>query len=299
MQDLMLSKFTWKIFTLPTLLALGAIASDSALASPLIVQNTVQNTGTQPITSVDRLSDVQPTDWAYQALQSLVERYACIVGYPNGRYQGNRAVSRYEFAAGVSACLDRITELISTTDFATQSDLATLQRLQQEFATELATLRGRVDTLEARTAELENHQFSTTTTLTGSTITTLAAIAGSDETVERNQPVFQSKTQLNFDTSFTGSDRLRARLDWGNYNSFDAPVNTRPSDLGVAFPSQDFYVYTNTDNNLALGFLEYTFPIGDRTTVFLEGRGAYISDIVFSASSFDSDVDSLQLQSHL
>ena len=32
------------------------------------------------VTSVSQLSDVQPTDWAFQALQSLVERYGCIAG---------------------------------------------------------------------------------------------------------------------------------------------------------------------------------------------------------------------------
>jgi porin len=51
-----------------------------------------------------------------------------------------------------------------------REDLATLQRLQAEFATELATLRGRVDGLEARTAELQATQFSTTTKLTGQVI---------------------------------------------------------------------------------------------------------------------------------
>lgn len=60
------------------------------------------------VTSVSQLTDVKPTDWAFQALQSLVERYGCIVGYPNKTYRGNRALSRYEFAAGLNACLDKI-----------------------------------------------------------------------------------------------------------------------------------------------------------------------------------------------
>ena len=51
------------------------------------------------VTSVSQLSDVQPTDWAFQALQSLVERYGCIVGYPDKTFRGNRALTRYEFAA--------------------------------------------------------------------------------------------------------------------------------------------------------------------------------------------------------
>lgn len=124
------------------------------------------------LTSVSQLSDVQPTDWAYQALQSLVERYGCIVGYPDSTYRGERALTRFEFAAGMNACLDRINELLvaSTADLVTQEDLATVQRLQEEFATELAQLRGRVDGLEARVSELESNQFSTTVKLSGSTV---------------------------------------------------------------------------------------------------------------------------------
>lgn len=52
------------------------------------------------VTSVSQFSDVQPTDWALLALQSLVERYGCIAGYPNSIYRGNRAITRYKFAAG-------------------------------------------------------------------------------------------------------------------------------------------------------------------------------------------------------
>ncbi len=128
------------------------------------------------VTSVSQLSDVRPTDWAFQALQSLVERYGCIAGYPDGTFRGNRAMTRYEFAAGLNACLDKVSELIrgGTGNFATKDDLAALQRLQEEFAAELATLRGRVDALEARTSELEANQFSTTTKLTGEAIFALS-----------------------------------------------------------------------------------------------------------------------------
>ncbi|WP_375495433.1 iron uptake porin [uncultured Nostoc sp.] len=121
------------------------------------------------VTSVSQLKDVQPNDWAFQALQSLVERYGCIAGYPDSSYRGNRALTRYEFAAGVNACLDRVNELITTAtnDLVTREDLATLKKLQSEFAPELATLRGRVDSLEAKTTEIAANQFSTTTKLSG------------------------------------------------------------------------------------------------------------------------------------
>ncbi len=124
------------------------------------------------VNSVSQFRDVQPTDWAFQSLQSLVERYGCIAGYPNGTYRGNRALTRYEFAAGLNACLERVNELIATaaSNIVTRDDLATLQKLQQEFGAELATLRGRVDEAESRAADIEANQFSVTTKLSGITI---------------------------------------------------------------------------------------------------------------------------------
>jgi len=97
-------------------------------------------------------------------------------------------VTRYEFAAGLNACLDRVNELIAaaTSELVTREDLATLQRLQEEFAAELATLRGRVDTLEARSA-LEANQFSTTTKLTGEVIAAVADVFGDERAVRSGE----------------------------------------------------------------------------------------------------------------
>ena len=150
----------------------GLMKKVSTQATEVVDQNLSFNkqsddTSLDQVTSVSQLTDVRPTDWAFQALQSLVERYGCIAGYPDKTYRGNRAMTRYEFAAGLNACLDRVNELIAaaTADLVKKEDLATLQRLQEEFAAELATLRGRVDALEARTSTLGKQQFSTTTKL--------------------------------------------------------------------------------------------------------------------------------------
>ncbi|MCZ0902878.1 iron uptake porin, partial [Microcoleus sp. HI-ES] len=181
------------------------------------------------VTSVTQLSDVRPTDWAFQALQSLVERYSCIVGYPDGTYRGNRALTRYEFAAGVNACLDNITQLIgSTGNLVTRDDLAILQRLQEEFAAELATLRGRVDGLEARTAELEANQFSTTTKLAGEAIFAVSDTFGDGVGLDDDETVtnFGYRVRLNFNTSFTGRDLLRTRLQAVNTARYDRATAT-------------------------------------------------------------------------
>jgi hypothetical protein len=226
------------------------------------------------VTSVSQLSDVQPTDWAFQALQSLVERYGCIAGYPDGTFKGNRALTRYEFAAGLNACLDRVNELIAagTTGLATKEDLATLQKLQEEFAAELATLRGRVDALEARTTELEKNQFSTTTKLTGEVIFGLADAFGDGIDAEA---VLHDRVRLNFLTSFTGKDRLRTRLQAGNVgNTFQTATNTNEG---------RFSYDGSTDNNFVLDILDYRFPIGNNLAVTVFGANAlhhYYADTV-------------------
>ena len=210
------------------------------------------------VTSVSQLSDVQPTDWAFAALQSLVERYGCIAGYPNGTYRGNRALTRYEFAAGLNACLDRVNELIATAtaDIVTREDLATLQRLQEEFAAELATLRGRVDALEARTAELEVNQFSTTTKLKGEAVFTLAGAEGDDVDAEI---VFNERIRLQLVTSFTGKDKLFTRLTTGSIgNSFADEIGTNEGRFAFDGPGT---------NDVVLDRLHYVFPVGEKLKV--------------------------------
>lgn len=132
----------------------GAISSETA---PAIAQ----------VTSVDELSDVLPSDWAYVALQRLVEDYGCIEGDASGRFRGSAPLSRYEFAAALDTCLSR---LLGVTAGDYGSDWETLERLTQEFSAELATVRADVDTLEAQVATLEEQQFSDTTRLFGQAI---------------------------------------------------------------------------------------------------------------------------------
>jgi len=242
------------------------------------------------VTSVSQLSDVRPTDWAFQALQSLVERYGCIAGYPDGTFRGNRAMTRYEFAAGLNACLDKVTELIKGTgNLATKEDLASIQKLQEEFAAELATLRGRVDALEARTAELEANQFSTTTKLNGEVIFALTGIAGGDDANGKaadKTTALGSRVRLNFDTSFSGKDLLRTRLQVLNLGAFSTN-NTNTAEGELRFNAGPFGTASNT---VALDALLYQFPIGKSTTVILEANAGAADDFTNTVNPyFDGD----------
>jgi hypothetical protein len=249
------------------------------------------------VTAVSQLSDVQPTDWAFQALQSLVERYGCIAGYPDSTFRGNRAATRYELAAALNACLDQISDR-----FATKEDLATVKALQEEFKTELATLKGRVDGLEARTKTLEAQQFSTTTKLVGE------AIFYGTQYGSGNNPVptgfaqgssgrigdnftFNYRATLNLLTSFTGKDVLITSLGQG---SFGNRATLDPAGIGTTFSgllgSEIQQANASNDNAFGLFYLGYRFPIlKDKGTVYITATGGELSDFVDTLNPyFDS-----------
>jgi Carbohydrate-selective porin, OprB family/S-layer homology domain len=240
------------------------------------------------VTSVSQLSDVQPTDWAFQALQALVSRYGCIAGYPDGTYRGNRALTRYEFAAGLNACLDKVLENIDSEGGLNPEDLATLRRLQDEFKGELATLRGRVDALEARTAELEANQFSTTTKLQGEAIFALLAGFGSEGT---EQAVFQDRVRLNLNTSFTGKDVLITRLQAGNGIPINPGSTNNDISIGASAEAVQASQVFSQGNDIVLDTLAYKFPVGDKLTVTLAANRAQFDDFTPTVNPFFEDFD--------
>ncbi|NJR48906.1 MAG: iron uptake porin [Leptolyngbyaceae cyanobacterium CSU_1_3] len=271
------------------------------------------------VTSVSQLGDVRPTDWAFQALQSLVERYGCIAGYPDKTYRGNRAMTRYEFAAGLNACLDRVNELIAaaTADLVKKEDLATLQKLQEEFAAELATLRGRVDALETRTALLERQQFSTTTKLQGNVwVNITGATAGRGVLYEgplsgANDPgngrFFATRTGglpttltaedpnitvgfltwLTLVTSFSGQDQLVTQLAAGNsispYNQYASAGFFNAT--GTPFFDQSAGT-VNGRPDVIIHDLFYSFPVGENVKVTVGPRINWYRHFDFNRFNF-------------
>ncbi|WP_315859775.1 iron uptake porin [Cyanobium sp. Aljojuca 7D2] len=210
------------------------------------------------VTSVNQFSDIRPTDWAYQALSNLVEKYGCVAGYPNGTYKGGQAMTRYEAAALLNACLDRVTEVTDE-----------LQRLMDEFKKELAVLKGRVDGLEAQVGELEAQQFSTTTKLrgkadmiigatnyTGDVNQNFAKGSGSSVAGKAKQEAFtfNYRLTLDLDTSFTGKDLLYTRLRAGNFSGNFSGDPIKLTQLEDSNTNADF---------LKVDKLWYQFPVGD------------------------------------
>jgi Carbohydrate-selective porin, OprB family/S-layer homology domain len=294
-----------RAFLLAGTLGLVALAAQTASAEPVnsvkdLMSDAKKDASIGQVTSVSQLSDVQPTDWAFQALQSLVERYGCIAGYPDGTFRGNRAATRYELAAALNACLDQISDR-----FATKEDLATVKALQEEFKTELATLKGRVDGLEARTKTLEAQQFSTTTKLQGEVVMAVQygdtlGTRGNRNPIRNVRDIGRNpfgsdsrataiaRVRLNFNTSFSGSDLLQTQLEVGNAGQDflnngtgrgdnltvgrSGTTNISPYDLGQID-------YAGVGSNVTLRRLAYSFKPVKNLTVTI-GPRLFPSDFV-------------------
>jgi len=201
-----------------------------------------------------------------------------VAGYPNGTFKGGQAMTRFEAAALLNACLDRITE---TTD--------EIQRLQQDFAKELSVLQGRVGSLEKKVGTLESTQFSTTTKLEGDTYWTIGAssfnsgarsigLTGPSSSNNNTVPVgwansnyggtsFNYDVRLNLKTSFTGKDLLYTRLRAGNYQG--SAFSGRPFSLLAldrAFPGSNNSGFASTNGTFYLDRLYYRWPLSKAFT---------------------------------
>ena len=223
------------------------------------------------VTSVNQFSDLRPSDWAYQALSNLVEKYGCVAGYPNGTYKGGQAMTRYEAAALLNACLDRVTEVTDE-----------LQRLMDEFKKELAVLKGRVDGLEAKVGTLEAQQFSTTTKLSGLATFVIGGIdysgGGKNKIIDYkgdavrapSNVTFNYDVQLTFDTSFTGKDLLRTNLRAGNFGT--SVFGGEPHSLGNSAELEVAFEEDAGPNIVGIDKLFYQFPIGSQFTATIGAR---------------------------
>ena len=277
-----MKKAFWNILKVSPAAALILLAGNSAFAGEVngnvtsVAELSQESNSLGQVTSVSQFSDVQPSAWAFKALQSLVERYRCVAGSPNGTFRGNRTLTRFEFAAALNACLDSINEILATAtaEMVTKQDLGTLQRLQEEYSSELATIRGQVDALEARTGELEANQFSTTTKLSGEAIFSVSQAFGKPvgSTTDINSTTTLSdRVRLSLNSSFTGKDQLQTRLQGRNIVSNKDITGTNMTRLGYD---------GSRANAISINKLNYAFNLSDKVRVKIDATGGELNENV-------------------
>ncbi len=188
-----------------------------------------------------QFSDVVPGDWAYTALIKLSESYGCVDNGYTQNLKSGQSLTRYEAAALVNSCLQGE---IASADV--NSDTI---RLSNEFATEMAILKGRIDGLEYKIQELSAGQFSSATKMSGQAVFTLGAINTDEQTVEPlDNKLFSTYAYtLALNTSFNGTDLLTAEIEAGNANALAYQL-----DSAIA-----------GGNGLNVASLFYSFPLGD------------------------------------
>lgn len=95
--------------------AVASLYVGSLLLLPILPASAKTHSPVQTIaqaTSITQFSDVQPSDYYFQALQSLIERWGVpIVGSPDGRFRGNQQIPASEVNDYLYQAYDRINEL--------------------------------------------------------------------------------------------------------------------------------------------------------------------------------------------
>ncbi|PSB12224.1 hypothetical protein C7B62_03005 [Pleurocapsa sp. CCALA 161] len=231
--------------------------------------------------SIKEFSDIQPTDWSYQALQNLIERYGCLSGFQDGADRGQQTVTRAEFAAGLNSCLNSIEKIITKATNTPQVDIDTVLRLMQEFQSELAILKGKTDGSQARLQDLEATQFSTTSKLQGEAIFGLGSVLSGDN--DRTSTILGSRLRLDFQTSFQGDDLLFTRFSRSDFSGFAPEIETFQGEIAFVKPD-------NSDrSDLRLDTLHYSFDIGDRLGIIVGAAGLDADDIAPTINFLDGD----------
>ena len=229
--------------------ALGLLAPVGAVAAELNL-NDVSNyssrsTKSTRVKTFSQFSDVYPTDWSYQALSKMLERNGCAPITSTG------SMTRYEAAAILNKCLGGVAAVNEEE-----------RKLINEFSSELAVIKGRIDGVEAGMMPSGGPGLSTTSKVSGSATFVVGSVGRDDGTSFSNDgTVFVYGKEVNVETSFNGEDLLVSTFESGNFTATD-PFGSS----GVAGLEST----TETSNAINLSTLYYQRPIlgGDGSITF-------------------------------
>jgi Carbohydrate-selective porin, OprB family len=209
--------------------------------------NTALFTATPPplvsTKNAPRSSELPITTQQYSLLLKLQQQYISPTNFTNKPPNNRR-----EFAIALQSLIDLT---LNNQASISLPDLAAIDSLKQSFAPELATLPKQAKA----TAPPEPTTYPIGTKLSGEVLLSGVAIGGDpieDEDNNDRRITAGYRARLNINTSFTGFDRLRIRLQ----NSDIAAVNrVTGSDMSrLSYQG-------NTRGQIVLNRLEYRFPI--------------------------------------
>lgn len=164
-------------------------------------------------------ADVPAKHWAYDSVNKLAKA-GMISGYGDGSFQGDRTLTRYEMAILIAKAMNNTEKMNAETK-------ATLNKLEDEFKTELGNIGIRLDTLEKKSdnvtikGDIRIRYRHVEENAGGVKTTTIPAEA-------RSRLVFTGK----IDDQWSWIGRLQNITDFKNPN-----VNDSKTDFNVAYVS--------------------------------------------------------------
>ncbi len=242
--------------------ALGLLAPLAANAAEVNINDVASYATPSADVTTAQFSDVVPGDWAYTALQNLSESYGCVDNAYTQNLKSGQALTRYEAAALVNACLEG--------GIASADVSADATRLSNEFGTEMAILKGRVDGLEYKVKELSAGQFSPSTKMRGQVTFNLGVLDtdadgvtnASGAAVREETLHMQYDAKYDLYSSFSGKDQLYTRIRTGNGSG---PFEDTTSGTHLSKSNSN-------SGSLKVDKIWYQFPIGDDITAWVGPR---------------------------
>jgi Carbohydrate-selective porin, OprB family len=293
--------FSWSVLTITVFCAATpAFAQSQSPSQDAVVQNATiitPATDTKVVNTEVKNNDSQPSktgslelsDSSVQFLKSFNERHKC------GIANIDSAISRADFANNIVVCLTSTeVKLAQDPNAIPASELAQLRDVVDQFSNEVSYLGNRLETVEKKLAAVQKTStFSTTTKLAGEVIVGFSGISGDTVNTARNAAsgitgadtnngsiTFSNRVRLNFDTTFSGKDRLRTRLQSRNITQFNGAGTTSTNTTRLGYDGDS----TNANGGISteLSLLQYTLPIFDKSKLIVETVGSEYNENMFT-----------------
>jgi hypothetical protein len=275
--------FSWSLLTITAFCAATpAFAQSQAPSQDAVVQNVAPvptETGAEVKSNesqAPKIGSLELSDTNVQFLKSFNDRHKC------GIANIDAAISRADFANNIVVCLTSTeVKLAQDPNAIPASELAQLRDVVDQFSNEVSYLGNRLETVEKKLAAVQKAStFSTTTKLSGEVIMAVTGNSSQTRTGDTNSGglTFADRVRLNFDTSFTGKDRLRTRLQSRNLASLNASAGNGGTGTNATRLGFD----GNENNGTSVSLLQYTLPIFNDSKLIVETTGSEFNENLYT-----------------
>jgi Carbohydrate-selective porin, OprB family len=249
-----------------------AVVPSAAPMTPVVDSADVKNNDP----SASKTGSLELSDSNVQFLKSFNDRHKC------GIANIDAAISRADFANNIVVCLTSTeVKLAQDPNAIPARELAQLKEVVEQFSNEVSYLGNRVETVEKKLATVQKaSSFSTTTKLAGEVIVGVIGNSSQTRTGDTNggNITFADRVRLNFDTSFTGKDRLRTRLQSRNLT----PLNANAGNGGTGTNTTRLGFDGNENNGTSVSLLQYTLPIFNGSKLIVETTGSEFNENLYT-----------------